>query len=162
MDPTVQKLLIAQMEHEANAAQAYRARESWAQGAGWLGTAKWCGAQVTEELDHQHAIMSFLVDYLGVGVAAPAVEQVRFTGGSLATLFSTALELERENLEQWSTIAQAATAEDVPEVFAFAQAFLLGQVESISSLATIRSRLEIAKTDPSALLQIDAWIGEGA
>lgn len=159
LDPRVADAITGHLPKELAAFAAYRTLASWAQAAGYLGSARWFDAAGSEEPEHHRKLLQYLRDTTDAppAPAYPALE-VDFTVERLPDAYALAAALERDVRLSLQAIVGVARAADDEATARFIGTFLDEQVTAEAEIADILR--QIGRLGDDALMLWDGERGE--
>ena len=137
----VVKLINQQITLEAESSAIYLAMATWAEHAGFRGTASFMYKQAEEERSHMHQFIRFLID-VGEHAQIDGFKAPKATYKGIQEAFETALGHERKVTSAINAIMTAARGENDYAVTSFLKWFIDEQVEEE---ATAQQAVDIVK-----------------
>jgi ferritin len=154
----VQDAINTQINNELTAFYSYLSMSAWCERQNYLGSAKWFRNQSQEEHGHAMKLLDFLLDR-NHPVKLKAIKEPKGDFTSLLDVFETAYKQEQDVSVQIEGLYEMAFKEKSFMAVAELQWFLNEQVEEEKTCREIVGRLQMIKTDPAAILDIDRELG---
>jgi len=154
----IQAELNQQIAKEFKASNYYLARASWCESQGFSGAAKFFYAQSDEERDHALRIFHYINGLDGKAIA-PEIEKPPQDFESFNTIFSKALELERETTQSIHKLVNVCLEEKDYSTYNFLHWYLDEQVAEENKFRDILDKLKIIGDDRSGLYMLDKDLG---
>ncbi|MBI1373577.1 MAG: ferritin [Phycisphaera sp.] len=161
LDPKIEAALNRQINHEMAAAYNYLAMSAWFEHGNLTGFASWMMSQRLEELTHAQKLLQYVLDR-GGQIELDAVEKPKNDFADVHEVFALALEMEKENTETINDLYVMANELGDYATQSHLQWFLDEQVEEEKTFDEIKSLLEMAGDDRSALLYLNDKLGARA
>ena len=147
-----------QVNNELSASHSYLAMSGVCEELNYPGAARWFRLQSEEERGHALRLFDFIHNRnFGVTLRKITVETTRAT--TLIEIFRAALSQEEQVSQQIDALYDLAMQHKDFAAVVELQWFVTEQVEEEKSARDIIAKLEIAGSDPSALLEIDRELG---
>ncbi|MEM1059992.1 MAG: ferritin [Verrucomicrobiota bacterium] len=150
----LEELINLQIQLEFESRYAYLAMSAWFETTPFQGFAFWMRSQASEENFHGMKFFDYLVDRFGTVKLMPIGEPT-LTFGSPLDAFRASLAHEQKVTKSINDLYTAATDEKDYATLEFLNWFLKEQVEEEKSVQDVIDELELAGTDPDALLRLD-------
>lgn len=157
--PQVQDQINIQINNELSSSYSYLAMSAWCERENFLGSAKWFRIQSHEEHGHAMRLLDFLLDR-NHPVTLKTIKEPKGDFTSLLDVFQHAYKQEQDVSKQIGGLYELAFQEKSFMAVAELQWFLNEQVEEEKTCREICGRLEMVKSDPAAILDIDRELGE--
>jgi ferritin len=159
MVQTVINAINQQINNELWASHSYLAMGAACEQLNFPGAATWLRVQSDEERGHALRLFNFVIARNGRVVLTNIDAPNHTKATSLGEVFRGALEQEEEVSRQIDTLYELAhTNRDFASVVEL-QWFLTEQVEEEKVARDIVAKLELAGSDPAALLEVDRELG---
>lgn len=153
-------LLQTQFRHELSNNLRYLARSSWARFRGLEATADFFNKEAEGEMRHALLVRKWIEDRNETLVPEPFEFEDPSTFATFNSLFSTALEVERETTRMLNAIYAAALAEGDFQLVTQVSELCAEQIEEENLYQTILDRIAARGADNASAHDIDVWIGE--
>lgn len=150
----VESILQQAVHEELYASHAYKHLSNQTRLLGWFGAASYFDKESKDEIKHYNGLAQYL-DERGSVAEIPALEACddEITGLEQAIQYAYDLEYELgEKYNKWYVSVDPTTQN-------FLRKYIKIQQQSISELADVLKRLELAAGNTSALLAIDKKLG---
>jgi len=147
-----------QISMELGSSMAYLQMSAYFEAENLTGMAGWMRMQATEETDHAHRFMQFVVDR-GNPVRLGAIEAPVSGFDGVEQVFVTALEQEQEVTRAIHDLYRLATESGDLASYPFLQTFIEEQNEEEATVETILERVRLAGGESSAILLLDSQLG---
>ena len=155
----MKKQLDDQVALEAAASHSYLAMASWAELAGYPGTASYFYAQSAEERDHMLRIISYM-NTIGAGAVIPRIDKPAAASfKSVEDLIKVALKNEQAVTRAIHKMAQAAQKAGDYATFDFLSWFVREQVHEEAQFEDILQKFDTIGSDGVAVNEIDKILG---
>ncbi len=161
MNENVQNAINEQVTREFYAAHLYLAMMAYFEAESLGGFAHWMRQQAQEERGHAMKLVDFLIDR-GGRVELQAIDKPPRDFDSPLGVMKAALEHERKVTAWINELYELAVAERDYPAQVMLQWFIAEQVEEEKNAGDIIDQLEIAGSAGSALLMVDARLGQRA
>ena len=125
---------------------------------GYTGMAHWASVQSNEELTHFQKQLDFALAR-NVSFSLKDVSTAKTQYSSPLEAFTTAYNQEKSLTTTFINNSHDATSEQAYDFSSHINGFITEQIEEENLVASIINRLEIAKSDPAALLLLDQELG---
>ncbi len=154
LNKKVEKALNDQIKVEAESSQAYLAMASWAEGAGYPGTATFLYVHSDEERMHMLKLIKFVNDRGGQAII-PAIKQPDKEYKNLQTVFASLLAHETNVTAEINNVVDVCLKEKDYTTHNFMQWYVSEQIEEETLARNILDRLKLAGNDNGALYMFD-------
>jgi len=154
LNKKIEKALNDQIKIEAESSQAYLAMASWADAAGFPGTAGFLYAHSDEERMHMLKLISFVNDRGGQAVI-PALVQPPKEYKNLQNVFNLLHEHEQKVTSEIHTVVDICLKEKDYTTHNFMQWYVAEQIEEETLARTILDKLKLLGTESGALYMFD-------
>jgi ferritin len=161
MNENVENAINKQVTREFYASYLYLAMMAYFEAESLGGFAHWMRLQAQEENGHAMKLVDFLIDR-GGRVELQAIDKPPRDFDSPLGVMKAALEHERKVTAWINELYELAVAERDYPAQVMLQWFIAEQVEEEKSAGDIIDQLEIAGSAGSALLMVDARLGQRA
>lgn len=159
MNPSIEKLLNAQIKYEAQASMQYLAMASWSDAEGYNGVSDFFYSQSEEERLHMTKLIKF-VNERGGKVIIPELDKPKPEFKGLNELFETFLESEMFVTEQINHVIYECLQHKDYNVHNFMQWYVTEQLEEEAMARTLLDKLNIIGSDKSGHYLFDRDINE--
>ncbi|NJL31688.1 MAG: ferritin [Phycisphaerales bacterium] len=161
MSKKLESAFNKQINHELAAAYSYLAMAAWCEAENYQGFAKWFKVQHREELKHAMKFYDHVMDRGGKvifeALAAPVA-----TYKSPKHIFEAALALEQGNTKVIHALYEIALKEGDYAAQPTLHWFIDEQIEEEKSVGDIIALMDLAADNRSAILMLNAKLGERA
>lgn len=154
LNKKVEKALNDQIKIEAESSQAYLAMASWADAAGYPGTAGFLFAHSDEERLHMLKLIGFVNDRGGQAIV-PALGQPPKEYKSLHYVFELLHDHEQKVTSEIHKVVDICLKEKDYTTHNFMQWYVAEQIEEESLARTILDKLKLLGNDKGALYLFD-------
>ncbi|MFN8777038.1 MAG: ferritin [Flavobacteriales bacterium] len=154
LNKKVEKALNDQIRTEAESSQTYLAMASWADAAGFPGTAGFLFAHSDEERMHMLKLIKFVNDRGGQAII-PALSQPAKDYKSLQNVFRLLNEHEERVTAEIHKVVDTCLREKDYTTHNFMQWYVAEQIEEESLARTILDKLKLLGTDNGAMYLFD-------
>ena len=155
----MKKMLNEQVGLEASASHTYLAMASWAELAGYEGTASYFYAQSAEERDHMLRIIKYM-NTIGIGATIPNIDKPDITQfKSIESLAKMSLKYEQAVTKAIHKMVQSAQKDNDYATFDFLSWFVKEQVHEESQFEDILQKFDNIGRDGVAVNEIDKILG---
>lgn len=161
MSQSVQDAINKQIHAELGASYSYLAMSAWCDRNNFGGAARWLRMQSQEEYGHAMRLLDFMLAR-HARVDLRQLGQPRGEYKSLAEVFETAFEQEKEVSSQIDSIYELAFKEKAYQAVVQLEWFLTEQVEEEKTCREVVAKLKMVGDDPASLLEIDRDLGARA
>lgn len=159
ISPAMKKQLDDQVALEAAASHSYLAMASWAELAGYPGTASYFYAQSAEERGHMLRIVNYM-NTIGAGAVIPKIDKPSVASfKSVEDLVKAALKNEQAVTKAIHKMAQAAQKGGDYATFDFLSWFVKEQVHEEAQFEDILQKFDTIGRDGVAVNEIDKILG---
>ena len=159
MNPKVEDAINEQIKNEIYASHLYLSMMAYFEAESLAGFAHWMKLQAEEEHEHAMKLVDFLIER-GGKVELQAIDKPPASFESRLAVMKAALEHEQKVTARINDLYELAVAERDYPAQVMLQWFIAEQVEEESSAGTIVDQLELAGESGSALLMLDAKLGQ--
>jgi ferritin len=156
-----EKLLQAfsqQINKEYYSAFLYLAMANWLDGKGFKGAAKWTYVQYQEELAHAQNLFHYM-QYRDENVTFAPIAEPTAEWDSPLDVFQAVLAHEKTVTASINNLATLAMQASDHAAYIFLQWYVSEQVEEEANATDVISKLSLASSDATALLNIDSELG---
>lgn len=154
LNKKVEKALNDQIRVEAESSQVYLAMASWAEGAGYPGTAQFLYTHSDEERLHMLKLVKFVNDRGGQAVI-PALKAPDKDFKNLQNVFKLLLDHETNVTSEINTVVDVCLREKDYTTHNFMQWYVSEQIEEETLARNVLDRLKLAGNDNGALYMFD-------
>jgi len=161
LKPEIEAALNHQVNNEMWAAYNYLSMTCFCENMNLNGFAAWMKAQRTEELAHAERLIQYILDR-GGKVDLAAVKKPQSEYKDIRELFDQALAMEQLNTKAIHDLYSLATKLEDYSTQSHLKWFLDEQVEEEKVFDEVKSLLEMAGDDKSALLLLNEKFGARA
>jgi ferritin len=158
MSKVVQDAINQQINAELSASYQYLAMSAFAERQHLRGIARWLRLQSQEEYGHGMKLFDFLIAR-GCDVELQPLTAPTVSFGSVLDVFQTVLRQEQDVTAAIDTLYELAFKEKAYSATVELEWFLTEQVEEEQSAREILAKLQMVKTDPASLLDLDRDLG---
>lgn len=161
MSSRVYAAINDQVNNELSASHSYLAMSGVCEELNYPGAAHWFRVQSEEERGHALRLFDF-IHARNHGVALRQIQVETVPARTLLEVFRASLAQEEQVSKQIDALYEVAMQEKDFAAVVEMQWFVTEQVEEEKSARDIIARLEMAGTDPRALLEMDRELGARA
>lgn len=158
LSQTMQDAINDQINNEFYSSYTYLAMAAYCEHEKFTGCARWLRMQSKEEYAHGMRLYDFLIARQGeVQLKSIDVPPEKFK--SLAHVFETALNNEREFTKKIDALYEMAFQEKAFSALVELEWFITEQVEEEKIASEIVHKFHMVKDDPAAVLDLDRELG---
>ena len=155
----MQDAINAHIDQEIYSAQIYLAMSAHCEAKAFKGFGRWLRVQYTEELEHAHKFLDFVLAR-GGQAALGTIQAPPREYGTLTQVFEAVLEHEREVTRRIHALYAKAVELKDTATQVFLQWFVAEQVEEEANASEIVDRLHMVGDRPGAALYLDKEYGK--